>query len=141
MDITSIAQLQQELNKRIQASLTNSVAPAVKKIIVDTIQEDVYDVYEPKQYHRRGGSGGLKDPSNLNVESGVNEITITNVTPPNPAYKHDQLEGGYIDYAVQGGVDYDFYNPGARPYTADAKSKIQSTKMHVQALKKDLGAT
>jgi len=127
--------IQKYLQKEINAALKNEVANEIKAVKQDAIQENVYDVYTPSHYIRRGKSGGLLDKSNMKaelLEDGV--IVVKNETPPNPNYPHSDLSRPHIGWAVEQGRGYFFHNPGARPFIQPTVDELKQNKQHVNAL-------
>ena len=41
------------------------------KLMQQSVQEEVYDRYDPASYERRGEDGGLKDPNNYNYSVSI----------------------------------------------------------------------
>ena len=127
------------LQPKINEALKKEVADRVATVQQRNIQATVYDAYNPKEYLRRSENGGLLDADNIKaelIEDGV--LSVKNVTPPNPRYRHDKLEGNFIDYAVEYGKDYDFYSPGARPFVKDTIEDLRANKQHVEAMRRGL---
>ena len=51
--VTTIAQLEQEVKKRINWSLRNQIAPLIKEEIKKSVDDEVYDVYDPTRYKKK----------------------------------------------------------------------------------------
>lgn len=84
----------ESLDKRIQHELQMQCIPQIQTIMKDHIQREVYDVYLPSYYHRRGLSGGMIDDYNLQTEfykDGSNYIVkITLSVEFNSPYSSDK---------------------------------------------------
>jgi len=139
MTFKNIKSLEKHLKNKINNALLNEVADTIKDTESEQVDKIVYSY--PNKYYRRRGShgGGLGDITNMTsemVDDGV--LAVKNRTPPNPYYSHDALNGEFIDYAVEYGVDYDFLNPGARPFIERTKDELRSNGELVNAMKKGL---
>lgn len=55
--------LRKAILDKAKESMKTNVLPEVKGKMSEAIKEEVYDVYEPKRYIRRGKVGGLHDES------------------------------------------------------------------------------
>ena len=124
------------LQPKINKALTKEVAQKVKEVEQKNIQTTVYDAYKPKMYIRRLEDGGLIDERNMVstlLDDGL--LGVRNVTPPNPNYIHDALTSDSIDEAVELGKEYDFYNPGPRPFTKNTAQELRNSKEHVEAMR------
>lgn len=144
-DFKSLKDLEKHLQKAIDNSMQNEVEEAIIEQEQESIERVVYDAYDPKYYIRRGSHGGLIDKNNMfgklnsgRSNAGNSELSIYNNTPPNPNYRHSTLSSRFIDGAVEYGKEYDFYNPGERPFTEDAIEQLEYNKKHEKALKQGL---
>ena len=63
----------------------NDVVPDLQYSVHRMIKEEVYDSYTPKQYRRRGTTGGLLDPNHTIVEYNDCSVKIRNTTSPAPS--------------------------------------------------------
>jgi hypothetical protein len=153
MPTLTLSQLKQELNSRIQATLLDEVATAVRKVEAESIETYVYDVYEPKEYERRRFDGGLQDPKNMIAEinhnanggQNLNTLEIFNVTTGK--YEPNKYIAGLVEYGDgYGGMRYQpfwgdantypYKNP--RPFTRGTIAFLSLEKQHVKALKQGL---
>lgn len=92
-DFKTIQAFENALDRAIDSVMQGRVVDGVRDQIATSVQEDVYDVYDPKFYSRRAGNGGMKSKSKKNMEvtsydSSTKTLTIT--------HKVDwqQLKGG-----------------------------------------------
>lgn len=56
------------LNFAIDDTMWNNMREAVIGGLQESIQKNVYDVYQPKKYERKKENGGLIDPRNFEVD-------------------------------------------------------------------------
>lgn len=144
--------LETHLKAKINETLMDDVAAAVRKVEQSQIQKTVYDATKPRGYDRRKESGGLVDPDNITAElSGDGVLKIRNVTKPNMEYETsmeydddlpslieygDGYDGMEYDYDRSDGTDYEYKNP--RPFTENTRNELIKTKQHIIALQKGL---
>ena len=149
----ALAQINKQLSSKIDNALSKEVFSEVRDEEVATIENEVYGVYTPQIYRRRGEYGGLADPYNIEIQGGVaqgGKMSVVNVTDPNPS-------GCTSDARVTTGKDlpqlvehgdgykfhhYDFPSGGkymqARPFTAKTTENLRKSKAHIAALKDGL---
>jgi len=58
-----------EMKVVLASNLGSMLEDFLKWEISRSVEENVYDVYEPKEYVRRGGKGGLSDRKNIKITS------------------------------------------------------------------------
>ena len=124
---------------KINDALSAEVAEAVRVNEIESISDVVYDAYTPKVYIRRYSDGGLIDERNMTarlVSDG--KLAVTNDTQPNPNYRHTALGNRTVAQAVETGRGYQFYSPGARPFTAETVNALKRNREHVAALRAGL---
>lgn len=122
------------LQKQVQAALENEVAEAVKDVIQDHVQKDVYDAYNPKIHIRDEHDGGLIDRRNIESRPIKDGIEVENVT------RHD---GKYIPTVIETGQGYTYSGYGygyeePRPFIANTREQIKKEQIHTKTLKKAL---
>lgn len=145
-----LERINRQLSSKIDSALSKEVFEEVRDEEAATIESEVYGVYTPKKYRRRGEHGGLADQRNIqgSVQSGV--LTVVNRTAPNPSgcvnsrlvttdknlpqlVEHGD---GYKSY------HYNFPSDGsymeARPFTAKIVENLKKSGAHVKALKDGL---
>ena len=66
----------EKLENAIHRAMQSTVADEVKLAIMESVQENVYDKYEPTQYKRRGVNGGLADPNMMDQTYDVGAMTL-----------------------------------------------------------------
>ncbi|MGL4450747.1 MAG: hypothetical protein ACRCX8_18990 [Sarcina sp.] len=134
MEFEDIEGFMSALNKAIEMALRSVVDEEVKRLVVEVIQEEVYDTYIPNHYERRHSSGGFADEGNLKVEfnssgDGVN-VDITNETRGN-----GDARGKYIDTIIESGSGYKWNGkPPARPFAEIAEKRIIAEQIVERAL-------
>lgn len=154
----SEAELEAFLKSQIAAALGSSVLDTVRKTEQKHIQEDVYNVYDPQVYQnrqngegRRGYNGGLIADANIvgEVNTATLELTVTNVTPPNPYARDVQYvtTGKNLSELIEhgnsfGGNVYDFATDGSymepRPFTQNTIFELVETRAGEVAMAKAL---
>lgn len=132
-DYDDISQLLKDLERDVQTKVAKKVVEKIKDIEQDTIQEVVYNQYNPKFYIRRGTDGGLMDRDNMEEEikssKGGIEISVTNKTKGNTHYSYAQgYTDGYIGDIIETGVGYGYgLNIGERPFQETTQNIIDLT--------------
>lgn len=149
----ALAKVRPALLKKIDEALTNEVFAEVQDEEAATIYEEVYKVYKPRMYRRRGEYEGLGDPENIVIKGGSAKggvLTVVNVTDPNPGGCPDEdmvTTGKDLPQLVEHGQGYRFYQydfPSGgrymkpRPFTARTKEHLQESKAHVKAMEAGL---
>lgn len=81
--------------------MTKEVFEEVQDEEAATIYSEVYKVYTPRMYRRRGEYGGLGDPYNIEIRGGAAKggvMVVVNMTEPNPGgcMNDDQVTTGKI---------------------------------------------
>ena len=66
----------EKLENAIHRAMQSTVADEVKLAIMESVQENVYDKYEPTQYKRRGANGGLADPNMMDQTYDAGTMTL-----------------------------------------------------------------
>ena len=89
-DFKTIQAFENALDRAIDSVMQGRVADGVKEQIATSVQEDVYDVYDPKFYSRFGSDGGMKDKSFMtdHYDAGTKTLTVEH----EPLWQH--LRGG-----------------------------------------------
>ena len=91
MKFNTLNDLVNHIEADIQDTLVNEVAETVKEEMVIAVETSVYRVYDPVQYNRRYGNGGLGARENMHVEEIPNGIYVRDIAP---------LDNGRTDYAL-----------------------------------------
>ena len=142
-----------QLMAKIDAAMTKEVFEEVQDEEAATIYSEVYKVYTPRMYRRRGEYGGLGDPSNIEIRGGSSKggvMVVVNTTEPNPdgCVDNDRVTTGknlpeLVEYGD--GYRFNYYNfPGdgrymkPRPFTAKTIEHLKESRAHVNALKTGL---
>lgn len=137
-DYTSLEALFKDLQKKINESLVDDVAPVVKSAMSDEVQNTVYSVYQPKIYERRFNDGGLLDEENYHTELVADgTVAITNDTPINDIYGGDDSMS--LTEQVIEGKGYGYGN-GTEPYAQPrdfmeaTREDLRQTNAHISAM-------
>jgi hypothetical protein len=146
---TSLGSLFSHIEARINWALGDEVMDAVRKAEAKAIDAEVYSVYSPSVYVRRGESKGLGDPRNIRMaekpSNGV--LVVVNETKPNPnPFKSDSMEKNLpelVEYGHGNRWMYDYPRDGLaymepRPFTARTASDLRASRDHVEALRRGL---
>lgn len=126
----ALRKLQPKINKALQ----QDVAPTVKRVMKEKINEEVYEKYpDPVMYDRRKEHGGLLDEANMEVTM-VNDSTLSveNIRSD---------DGRNVAEIVETGQNYehDFkYNGIPRPFTEATREELRNTNEHMYALSRGL---
>jgi hypothetical protein len=139
------------VKKDIGKSLEQEVYQIVKDTEKSHIQSDVYDIYTPVVYERRGLNDGLIADENI-VGNMIDNttLTVTNITLPNPNARDKDLvttdknlpelieyghntNGNKYDFARS---DREYMKP--RPFTHNTIEELEATGAHTRALKQGL---
>ena len=145
MEVNSLKALEAELYKRVDKALENEVGEYVKDVMQTVIKRDVYDVYTPKMYHRRGEYGGLADQENINTIAEDGVLTVTNTTMAYPYLDMEQNTlsqnaGQLLAPIIESGNGYDYskwayYGYGSpRPFMQNTEIELLNRKLLVEAM-------
>ena len=137
--------LLKELEADIEDTLMHEVLDTVKEIELRHVEEDVFDVYSPKIYERRGmGMGGIDDSDNIVGTVENMELEVENITPFASGYGTWNRSVGLAELINDGnstsGCFYDY--PGEfnqpRPFLDNTIEEIERTDDVENALAKGL---
>lgn len=145
VEVNSLKALEAELYKRVDKALENEVGEYVKDVMQTVIKRDVYDVYTPKMYHRRGEYGGLADQENMNTIAEDGVLTVTNTTMAYPYLDMEQNTlsqnaGQLLAPIIESGNGYDYskwayYGYGSpRPFMQNTEIELLNRKLLVEAM-------
>lgn len=150
----ALAKANKQLMSKIDDAMTKEVFEEVRDEESATIYAEVYKVYKPRIYRRRGEYGGLGDPYNIEIQGGAavgGKMAVVNMTEPNPGGGvSDALvtTGKNLPELVEYGDGYKFYSydfptmgaafMGPRPFTAKTIEHLKTSRAHVNALKTGL---
>lgn len=81
MTFDNINDLFKYVENKTKDAMKTEVVDTAKSAMSEAINTDVYDVYDPEWYTRRGTNGGLSDTENYTVHEIKDGIEITNDTP------------------------------------------------------------
>ena len=130
----SLDALMGSIKKKINNALENEVAEFVKETEQQAAISEVYSVYSPKQYDRRGDAGGLADMGNMESKVSGGVLTVTNETDFDNRYNSlhsgnnlDELieyghGAGGLRYTYGDEYPYDYIKP--RPFIQKTKETL-----------------
>jgi hypothetical protein len=135
--------LKTKLKSKIDDALRNEVAEIVTETMLSNIKTEVYDAYNPKRYERRYDDGGIVDEGNIVSKVKGNTLTVENITMSNKEYLPKGEKpfkiAGVIEHGSGAGYgEYDYYDPGARPFLEETRNDLIKNKQHIDAIKKGL---
>lgn len=116
----TLTKINKQLSRKIDAALIKEVFEEIRDEEAATIYAEVYKVYTPRIYRRRGEYGGLADPYNIEIKGGAakgGRMAVVNVTDPNPGGTLDDSRvttGKSLPELVEYGDGYKFYTADAR---------------------------
>lgn len=127
-----------DIKSDIEDVLMDEVLDTVKEIVLKHIEDDVYSVYKPSVYKRRGNSGGLSDPDNIvGTIEGDMQLVVESITPFNEEYGGRNSGIGLAEMVNEGGnsehdYDYGFRSIEApyskpRPFLDNTIEEIENT--------------
>lgn len=124
----NMKELEKLIQQKISKALQQNVAPTVKRVMKEKIEEVVYSVYDPTMYERDKEHGGLLDEDNMKVTM-LNDTTLSveNVRSD---------DGRNVAEIVETGEGYEFefpYNGIPRPFTEATREELRSTNEHTYA--------
>lgn len=130
MKFNNLNDLFNHIEADIQDTMVNEVAETVKEEMVIAVETSVYRVYDPVQYNRRYGNGGLGARENMHIEEIPNGIYVRDIAP---------LDNGRTDYALD---DIVVNGLGRMPFPRDFYSECEEqlflNENHKEALKQGL---
>ena len=133
--VKSLNQAMTYIKNVINTSLRTEVLDAVRKEEAKQVQSVVYDSYEPTEYERRDDM--KKDVNIIGTVNGT-VLHVENITPPNSKGNPPPTTDKDLAKVVETGVGYDYFSPGARPFTQATIDALSASGAHVDALKNGL---
>lgn len=145
----SFDKLQNYIEEKIKEVLVEVVVPKIKEVEIETIEEVVYGVYDPKEYIRRGSNGGLLDRENITHTPLLNGFyySIKNITRK---YERDEYLAPLIEYGhtraiAMGDIGYEYPRYGMaymrpRPFVQMTIQRLVLGKEHELAMRQGLKA-
>lgn len=130
MKFNNLNDLFNHIEADIQDTMVNEVAETVKEEMVIAVETSVYRVYDPIQYNRRYGNGGLGARENMHVEEIPNGIYVRDIAP---------LDNGRTDYALDDIVVNGLGRmPFPRDFYSECEEQLLLNENHKEALKQGL---
>lgn len=133
--VKSLNQAMTYIKNVINTSLRTEVLDAVRKEEAKQVQSVVYDSYQPTVYERRYDMGN--DANIVGMVYGT-VLQVENITPPNSEGNPPPTTDKDLAKVIETGVGYDYFSPGARPFTQATVDALSASGAHVQALKNGL---
>lgn len=133
--VKSLNQAMTYIRNVINTSLRTEVLDAVRKEEAKQVQSVVYDSYEPTVYERRDDM--KKDVNIIGTVNGT-VLHVENITPPNSKGNPPPTTDKDLAKVIETGVGYDYFSPGARPFTQATVDALSASGAHVEALKNGL---
>ena len=156
----SMKEANEYIMSQINDTLANEVFKVVQKAELKAIEDKVYSTYNPSTYIRRGADSGLSDPKNIVMENTPSDgtLVVVNITPANAnrsSYRTNERKfksivknaarkdlSEQVEYGHNNPWQYDFPSDGEymkpRPFTDTTVKNLDSSKAHIEALKKEL---
>ena len=132
MKFNNLNDLFNHIEADIQDTMVNEVAETVKEEMVIAVETSVYRVYDPVQYNRRYGNGGLGARENMHIEEIPNGIYVRDIAP----LDNGRTDTGYmLDDIVVNGLGR---MPFERDMYSECKEQLEITGNHKEALKQGL---
>jgi len=97
----------EQLEMDIDNVLETDVADTLTQHVLESVRQNVYDVYEPKEYVRRKQNGGLLDRENYHATAFDNVLALTNATRDN-GYSREQ-DREIVDVVESGSLEESLY--------------------------------
>ncbi|MBP0956215.1 MAG: hypothetical protein J5997_02485 [Oscillospiraceae bacterium] len=130
MKFNNLNDLFNHIEADIQDTMVNEVAETVKEEMVIAVETSVYRVYDPVQYNRRYGNGGLGARENMHIEEIPNGIYVRDIAP---------LDNGRTDYALDDIVVNGLGRmPFPRDFYSECEEQLLLNENHKEALKQGL---
>lgn len=130
MTFKNLNDLFKYIEKDIQQVMLDEVADEVKDEMVNAVETSVYRVYDPVQYSRRYGNGGLGARENMQVTEIPDGISVRDIAP---------LDNGRTDYELDDIVVNGLGRmPFPRDFYSECKEQLEITGNHKEALKQGL---
>lgn len=118
-EIRSFAELEREVNRRINKCLREEVTPLIKQEIQKSVDDVVYAAGTPTVYKRRGDNGGLRDVDNMVAFYQNGEVDIYNVAEAS-GKNFDPLD----ERLIYGYGDEDKWYNQPRPFMDAAQESV-----------------
>lgn len=124
MDFNNLEELYSDLENKRKIVL-GKLGECAKELLNETIDEEVYNSYQPRYYQRRYKNGGYGDENNIHIKFiSPNYLKITNETLANG----DEY-GQRLDNIIEEGI-YSWKNhPNERPVFDITKQKIEDSQI------------
>ena len=131
----NLSTLEDYVKKKVLESIQTNLG--LEDIFAETMQEviqkNVYDVYTPVEYERRGEQGGFLDTRFMHFTNHIAEGSRIVSTFENLAQGQDTMVGKYIAEMIEKGLKEPYNNPDGpwaepRPFLEDTAQVLETTK-------------
>lgn len=130
MKFNNLTDLFNHIEADVQDTLNNEVAQEVKETMSESVMLNVYNVYNPISYKRRGNNGGLMCTANMEHSVDGDTLTVTNETP----LDNHRTDYSLTDIIVNGRG----YQPFPRDFISETKERLETNGNHKEVLKQGL---
>lgn len=131
----NLSTLEDYVKKKVFESVHTNLAleDVFAETMQEVIQKNVYDVYSPVQYERRGDNGGFLDTRGMHFTNHTVEGKRIVSTFENLAQGQDTMVGKYIAEMIEKGIKEPYNNPDGpwaepRPFLEDTAQVLRTTK-------------
>lgn len=139
MAIKTLNGLKKKIEACVNKALREEVTDAIRKEEQEQIHENVYSEYTPQVYERRYFAGGLIADENIVGAVKAGQLTVVNVTPPNPNARDGATTDKNLVSVIETGVGYDYSpHPGSRPFIQPTIDSLRASNKVEESLKQGL---
>jgi hypothetical protein len=155
-EFRSLKDLEKFLNDSIEKAIQGKVVKKIKNVMRKHIIKDVYRVYNPVFYDRRGTNGGLLAQENIiSNQRDKNTVEVFNIAERNRDYSNTVYVNKYLTPLIEFGHDkakqstlagkqgYNYaykylayYQP--RPFMRNTRNELRKSKVHIPVFMNDL---
>ncbi len=113
---------------------SEGVQSRAREVMQNTLDEQVYDKYDQKEYSRRYDDGGLHAKENIRIDAIGNRMEVRAVARGNPRYTPNDADEKIDNYVEEG--MYFYGKPGPRPFYDAYDSAIKGDTQFEDAIVK-----
>lgn len=131
IQFTNLADLEKYMKNDIPNALSanEKIRRVLRRAMTEAIQDVVYDHYIPKEYKRRGRSGGLLDNRLMDFTNAFLDGNVFTMIFENIAEGNDSLKGEQLTDTIEDGIKENWGNPDGpwsdkRPFMAETYNNI-----------------
>ena len=141
----SLAALERAVKKSLTSTLKGEVSQVVEKVAKEKIKEDVYGVYSPSVYERRGELMNAEFAREVFEDADGVNLRIYSMARPNdslssPPVAYRGPDGQFAQWINDGNVPNIFNSKKyiwetPRPFYSDAENELDNTGLVLDALR------